>query len=101
MKKAANKAEKQHMARVAALGCVVCRNLSLGLTPAELHHPREKAGAGQRASHFDVIPLCALHHRTGGYGVALHAGQKEFERNYGVEADLLAQTKSYVEVFFA
>jgi hypothetical protein len=42
---------------------------------------------------MDVIPLCALHHRLGSWGIAYHAGPEEFERRYGTEADLLAQTK--------
>lgn len=97
MKKAANKAEKRHMARVAALGCVVCRNQGLGPTPAELHHIRAGVGMGQRASNYDVIPLCHIHHRTGGYGMAIHAGKSEFERLYGTEKDLLAQTKREIK----
>lgn len=77
---------KQYKDKVASLGCLICRR------PPELHHPRFVAGAGQRASDWLVIPLCSEHHRTGGHGVALHAGQKTFERIYGTEADLLAQT---------
>lgn len=37
------------MARVAALGCVVCRNLGFGPTPAAVHHIH----AGQQA--FEAI----------------------------------------------
>lgn len=77
---------KKHKNKVASLGCLICRQ------PAELHHPRFVAGASQRASDWLVIPLCPTHHRTGGHGVALHAGQTTFELNYGSEADLLAQT---------
>ena len=32
------KAEKLHLSRVAALGCIVCRNLNYGESPAEIHH---------------------------------------------------------------
>lgn len=81
------KAEKIHMSRVAELGCIICKS------PAELHHPRNGAGIGQRSSHFDVIPLCPIHHRIGGFGVAIHAGQKTFEANFGTEQELLAQTR--------
>jgi len=77
---------KDHKDRVASLGCLICGR------PAELHHPRFVAGASQRASDWLVIPLCAEHHRTGGHGVALHAGQRTFELNYGTEAELLART---------
>lgn len=87
------KAELRHMDAVARLGCVVCRNLNLGASPAELHHPRFLAGGAQKASHFDVIPLCPIHHRTGGIGVALHAGQRTWEAKYGTESELLEQVR--------
>ena len=87
------KAEKQHMDRVARLGCAVCHRLGLGETPAELHHPRKGAGMGQRAKHMDVIPLCPTHHRSSDLG--LHGlGTKGFAAHYGFdEADLLADTR--------
>lgn len=77
------KAEKEHMNRVAELGCIICHQ------PTELHHPRFLAGMGQKSSNYDVIPLCPLHHRTGGYGTAIHAGIKAFEKNFGTESELL------------
>lgn len=82
----------KHMGRVAALGCVVCRNLGYGATPAAVHHIRAGQGMSQRASDYLTIPLCAQHHQTGGKGVAIHAGQQAFEAIYGGELDLLAQT---------
>ena len=89
------KDKKIYLSKVAALGCVVCRNLGYGESPAEIHHIRTGQGA-KRASHFDVIPLCPNHHRNGGYGVAYHAGRKAFEQAYGSEIDLLEQTKREV-----
>jgi hypothetical protein len=86
------KREKAYMDRVAALGCVVCRNLGYGETPAALHHIRNGAGMSQRNSNYLVIPLCGQHHQHGGRGVAIHAGQQAFEALYGSELDLLAQT---------
>lgn len=92
-KKAPPKAEREHMGVVAGLCCVVCRNLRLGDSPAEVHHVRYLAGGGQRSGNLDTIPLCPLHHRLGGWGVAYHAGPEEFERRYGTEEALLEQTK--------
>ncbi|MET3232256.1 UNVERIFIED_ORG: hypothetical protein ABIC54_004461 [Burkholderia sp. 1263] len=92
-KKAATAAEKRHMDSVVRLGCIACRNLGMGETPCEIHHVRFLAGAGQRASHMDVLGLCPNHHRLGGYGVAFHAGPEVWQQTYGPEADLLAQTK--------
>jgi Recombination enhancement, RecA-dependent nuclease len=91
--KKASKADREHMGIVAGLCCIVCRNLGLGDSPAEVHHVRYLAGGGQRSSNLDTLPLCPNHHRLGGFGVAIHAGRKTWESKYGTEADLLAQTK--------
>lgn len=81
------KAEKEHLNRVAELGCIICHQ------PAEIHHLRTGMGMAQRNSNFNVIPLCPLHHRTGGYGTAFHAGKKAFEQNFGSEEELLKRVK--------
>lgn len=88
------KAERAHMSRVADIGCILCLHLGTPGTPAELHHPRTGAGAGRKASNFDVIPLCPAHHRSS--NGALHAmGRKAFERHYGVtELQLLELTRN-------
>lgn len=36
--------------------------------------------------------MCPNHHRLGGSGVAIHAGQKTWESLYGSELELLDQT---------
>lgn len=86
-------AERLHLSRVASLGCIVCRITGYEFTPAEIHHPRTGMGMSQRASHFDAIPLCHIHHRTGGHGLAIHSGQKTWEAKFGTELELLAQVK--------
>ena len=85
------------MGRVAAIGCIVCRKLGYGPTPAQVHHLKEECGAGQRQSPFLTIPLCPSHHTAGGPGVAYHAGFRQFERLYGTELDLLAETLEALE----
>ena len=98
MKKRATAEERRHMALVASLGCIACRQESpLSLAAAELHHVRSRAGAGQRAKHDEVIPLCPDHHRTGGYGIAFHAGPKIWQETYGTEEQLLYHTKLELE----
>ena len=87
------KAEKDYLDRVASLGCIVCRNLGHGETPAHVHHIRTGKGMGQRASNYETIPLCPTHHQQGGHGVAIHAGQKTWEANFGTELELLEQVK--------
>lgn len=86
-----SRALQQHKATVAALGCILCLHcLAIEGTPAELHHPRHGTGMGQRASDWDVIPLCPEHHRgnSGIHGL----GTKGFVKRWGVtEADLLLE----------
>lgn len=77
---------EQYKSLVASLGCVVCGK------PSSLHHPRFCVGMGQRSSDWLVIPLCPDHHQHGGFGVAIHAGQGTFEKNFGTEQELLAKT---------
>lgn len=79
---------KAWKSKVAWLGCILCRHLDLGETPASLHHVREGQGMSQRASDWLVVPLCKEHHqgRTG-----VHGGQ--FYQLYKLdELDLLAMT---------
>jgi hypothetical protein len=84
-------AEKRHYGKVAQLGCIVCKNIGYEDSPAEIHHIRANAGAGQKSK--DVIPLCHVHHRTGGYGLAFHAGKEAFEQVYGTELELSKQVE--------
>lgn len=97
VKKKATKAEKKHMNKVASMGCLVCVNLELGETEAEIHHIGNGA-TGMRASNYEVIPLCHTHHRTGGYGVAVHQGRVQWESNFGTEQELLAQTMEWLNL---
>ena len=88
------KAEEEHLQAVAELGCVVCRNLGYGPSPAQIHHVRDGQGMGQRADNFSVIPLCPQHHQHGNYGVAFHAGPEIWQERYGTERDLLKQVQA-------
>lgn len=76
--------------KVAALGCVVCRNLCYGASPAHVHHIRTGQGMAQRAQSALIIPLCPEHH-TGGNGIHT-IGKSLWERTYGTELELLSQT---------
>lgn len=91
-KRKATAAERAHLDAVAQLPCLIC-----GAWPVELHHLRTGQGMGQRASHFEVLPLCPYHHRYGGFGVAIHGGTQEFQRNYGSETELLARVLALLE----
>jgi hypothetical protein len=88
-KKPPTKAEREHMSRVAELGCIACRKLGFHDSLAEIHHIRSGMGMGQRNSHFKVIPLCPHHHRHG--PDAIHVSPAAFQRKFGHEEDLLKQ----------
>lgn len=95
--KNATEAQKRHMAKVRELGCVVCRNLGLGATPAQVHHLLK---GGRRKGHYQTIPLCPLHHNSGINDiehVSRHPWKREFERRYGTEQELLEQTLRELE----
>jgi len=82
----ATKNEKNYMARVARLGCILCSTV-LGYegSPAEIHHIRR---AGVRAT-SPIIPLCSEHHRgnDGIHGM----GRKAFERKWQTTEEALLQ----------
>lgn len=79
--------ERQHLGKVAALGCVVCGMAGLE-SAAEIHHIGNGT-MGKKASNYEAIPLCHIHHRTGGHGVAVHGGRQTWEANFGTEKELL------------
>lgn len=83
------KSEKQHLDRVAQLGCLLCAEFGQPGIPAEIHHIREGQGASQRASNWLAVPLCASCHR-GPTGV--HGDRTLMRIAKMGELDLLAET---------
>ena len=90
----ATKAERDHMGAVAALGCVVCRNLGFGASPAEVHHIRAGQGRGQRSGHKKSIGLCPPHHRGTDHPrtPSIHKAKRAFESRFGTELELYERT---------
>ena len=85
-----NKDERVHYDRIAQHGCIACIVLGHGYSPTEIHHIRTGAGAGRKSHWSLAIGLCPMHHRLGGYGIAIHAGVKSFEETIGMgEVELL------------
>lgn len=87
------KEEREHYAKLARHGCILCRTLGYGETPAEIHHIRRYGG---KRSLSEVIALCTEHHRgnSGVHGL----GHKGFQRYWGYsEEDLLERTKRLME----
>jgi hypothetical protein len=94
----ATKEEKNHYAKLHQLGCIVCRREGFGYTEPMIHHVRCDAGMGMKSHWSKAIPLCPMHHQHGGYGIALHAGQKAFEEKYGTEEELLEDTSRCLNI---
>lgn len=88
-------AEKAHVSKVIALGCIACRIIGHYDTPAECHHIRSGVGKGQRSSHFDTLPLCPAHHRgTAGLKVpSIHGSKNAFIKTFGTEHELLEKVR--------
>jgi len=93
------KAEKAHLSRVAALGCVACYLQGTPGTPAEIHHPRAGRGKGQRASHMDGIPLCPMHHRGTVHPAipSIHLAKRAFIKRFGTEEELLQLVQQLID----
>ena len=94
MKKKPTIKEKKWMEAVANYGCIACEIDGL-LSPAEVHHIRKHTGMGLRPSHFDILPLCASHHRTG--KISVHLGKKAFIEKYGTEQQLQKLVRERIE----
>jgi len=90
-----NKADRLRYEKLSELGCIVSVDGMRCEQVPEMHHINAK-GMGMRSANDKTIPLCPHHHRTGGYGVAVHAGKKEWERRFGLETDLLALTNELI-----
>ena len=87
--------ERKYMSKVASFGCIACEKDGLDDIPAEIHHVRKHTGIGLRPSNFDVLPLCASHHRTG--KISVHLGKKAFVDRYGTEEYLEKKLRERIE----
>lgn len=90
--------EDRHLKQVVQLGCICCR-LDMGVfTPAEIHHLTGKTGPG---AHFNVIPLCPVHHRGGNDNslyTSRHPYKARFEQRYGSEQYLKEKTDELLAI---
>ena len=88
------KAEKEHYAKLARLGCILCRQIdvrNIEDSPTEIHHIRRYGG---KRSLAPSIPLCAWHHRLDSRTSIHGLGHKGFTRFWGFsEEDLLKKTE--------
>ena len=88
------KSERDHLNKVASLGCIACSIMGYQETPAQIHHILHGMGMGQRNSNYHVIPLCPVHHLQGDN--AIHVSKINFERDFGTELDLLEMVRERV-----
>lgn len=96
-KKPATKSEKEHMGRVAELGCIVCKKFHGVYSPALIHHiTTMRSGFGSRSKHTEVLPLCFNHHDAKIKGVSIHEGVKVWEEKYGTQKELLKEVNDLI-----
>lgn len=90
--------DKKRLADVAMLGCVVCNELNLEQkTRSEVHH-LIGCGLGKKASDWKTINLCAMHHRTGDKGIAIHATPlREWQDKFFTQEYLLEVTNKLLK----
>jgi hypothetical protein len=94
MAKNKTKLEKERLEIIGNMPCYACYQDGKEIN-AEVHHIRNKTGLGLRPSHFDTIPLCHSHHRTG--KISVHLGKKVFVEKYGTEQEILKIVNEQVE----
>lgn len=102
-KKPPTKAESEHMAKVASLGCYVWNNFPDRRKECgngiEVHH-KTGCGMAKRASHYETMPLCFNHHSAQTplkFGKAVHKGTKSFEERYGTQDQMIEWTLKKIE----
>lgn len=95
MSKATPAAERRYMGHVAARGCIVCRRLGYDVDgmQALVHHRIHGRGGWGKASNYQTLPLCHMHHADPHQGVhGLNA--EAFEAMYGfTEQELIEETQ--------
>lgn len=87
-----SKAGADHMARVAALPCVICAEWTMPqLSSTQVHHVIHGRGGNRRVPDTMTLPLCEGHHQ-GDFDtskVALHREPDEWKRLYGPDVEWL------------
>jgi hypothetical protein len=74
--------QPRHMARVAAMGCIICGG------PAEVHHVRTGNMGRDDAR---VAPLCPFHHRDSRMGFHGLGSERAFYTEWGISLSAVAE----------
>ncbi len=83
-------AAKAHMARVAAMPCIICHKPG----PSAVHHCISGRYGQHKASDFDTLPLCWNCHQ-GPNGI--HASKRDWEALHGFDTDYLPIVAAMLE----
>jgi hypothetical protein len=90
--------DPERLARVRKLPCLGClKDKIVQDSPTEAHHIKRQADGqfyrgGQKAHDRETIPLCSGRHHWNGVHCQAKLSHREFERRYGDERELLAET---------
>jgi hypothetical protein len=71
--------QPKHVARVAGMGCLVCKQ------PAVVHHVTELGHGRITKDDRYVVPLCALHHNMGNDSIHLLGSNARFYEVHGID----------------
>lgn len=92
-----NKSEKENYARLARLGCILCKQIGVREvedSPVEIHHVRRFGG---KRSLAPAIPLCSIHHRLGNSSIH-QLGSKGFSAYWGLtQEDLIDKVRELLD----
>ncbi len=83
--------DREYIFAAKSLGCAVAEKAILNGDPCWGHvEGQHMTDRGRRIGHRFLYPLCQGHHQYG--KISIGHGKKTFEKHYGSEWDLLAQT---------
>lgn len=74
--------------RIAALGCIACRQDGIYNSWVSIHHVH---GRTRPDAHKHVLPLCHPHHQGDGSVLAVHQNKARWEDKYGKQDDLVRE----------
>ena len=81
---------RAHLVRVKQLPCVIC----LKHGPSDAHHVICGRYGSSKASDFEVISLCKIHHQDG--PDAIHNGKASWVEKYGSDYGYLPLVKQWI-----
>jgi hypothetical protein len=94
------KPKAKHMAKVAALPCVICHEWGLPQeSKTQVHHVIHGRFASRRVPDEMTIPLCEGHH-VGNFDtskIAIHREPAKWERLYGPDHEWLSWVEERIE----